>query len=205
MCLVNALAALSDPACAATSRRYDLRSHLDDLPCARIRLAPKAIRHHHNGVLIEHNGLAIHLCTGKGFAYRHYLDSRNHFLAMAASVNPKPAVASSISDHENKPWKYIGYRTFTSFIASDNDFFILRRFSTLAVRVLLVLQDELSELEDQLAIIDARLSDPLAPDVHNGSFRQETSELRLELIREIDQKLRSYSEFHPSSHPRNGY
>jgi hypothetical protein len=124
---------------------------------------------------------------------------------MAASVDPTPAVAPPLSDYEKKPWKYIGYRSFTSFIASDNDFFILRRFSTLAVRVLLALQDELAELEDQLATIDARLSDPLAPDVHNGSFRQETSEMRLELIREIDRKLRSYSEFYPSDGTHNGH
>lgn len=96
-------------------------------------------------------------------------------------------------DRNRKPWKYIGYSGFSSFIASDNDFFVLRRFSAVTVRVLLALQDELSELEGQLTTIDEKLSEPCAPDIHNGSFRQETSELRLELIRELDSKLRAYS------------
>lgn len=57
------------------------------------------------------------------------------------------------SDYHKKPWKYAGYRDFSSFVASDNNFFILRRFSTLSARVLLALQDELVELEDQLNVI----------------------------------------------------
>jgi hypothetical protein len=113
---------------------------------------------------------------------------------MAAALKAsKTLPVYSNSEQQKKPWKHIGYRGFTSFITSDNDFFILRRFSTLTARVLLSLQDELSELEEQLTVIDARLSDPLAEDIHNGSFREETSETRLELIREVDRKLRSYS------------
>lgn len=50
-------------------------------------------------------------------------------------------------DRKKQPWKYIGYRGFCKFVASDDDFFVLRRFSTLSSRVLLALQDELSELE----------------------------------------------------------
>lgn len=93
----------------------------------------------------------------------------------------------------NKPWKDIGYRGFCEFVDSDHDFFLLRRFGNLSVRVLLALQDELCELEAQLQILESRLSDPLAEDVHNGSFREETSESRLALIQEIDKKLRAYS------------
>ena len=113
---------------------------------------------------------------------------------MAASARAsKDSPAYSESERAKKSWKYVGYQGFTSFVASDNDFFVLRRFSTLAARVLLALQDELVELEEQLVIIDAHLSDPLAPDLHNGSFRQEMSEPRLDLIKHIDRKLRAYS------------
>jgi hypothetical protein len=56
-------------------------------------------------------------------------------------------------DYHRKPWKYAGYRDFASFVASDDSFFVLRRFSTLSARVLLALQDELVELEDQLNTI----------------------------------------------------
>jgi hypothetical protein len=96
-------------------------------------------------------------------------------------------------DRSKKPWKYIGYRGFCDFVASDNDFFILRRFSALTTRVLLALQDELVELETQLSVLESQLSEKLAPDVHNGSFRQETQKRRLDLIRGIDGKLRAYS------------
>jgi len=97
-----------------------------------------------------------------------------------------------------KPWKYVGYRGFCEFIASDDDFFVLRRFSALTSRVLLALQDELVELETQLSFLESRLSDQSAPDVHNGSFRQETQSSRLKLVREIDNKLRAYSISHNS-------
>lgn len=98
------------------------------------------------------------------------------------------------SELNRKPWKYVGYRGFCEFVTSDNDFFVLRRFSELTARVLLALQDELSELESQLSILESQLSSISAPDVHNGSFREETSETRLNLIHEIDKKLRSYSQ-----------
>ena len=98
------------------------------------------------------------------------------------------------SDRESQPWKYIGYCGFCRFIASDDDFFIFRKFSNLTARVLLALQDELSELESQLQQIDTQLSLVSAANVHNGSFRQESSQPRLDLIREIDLKLRAYNE-----------
>lgn len=104
-----------------------------------------------------------------------------------------------ITSHElnRKRWKYIAYRGFCEFVASDNDFFILRRFSQLTAQVLLALQGELSELEAQLCILETYLSSKSGPDVHSGSFREETQETRLELVREIDTKLRSYSQDRP--------
>jgi uncharacterized protein (DUF983 family) len=93
-----------------------------------------------------------------------------------------------------KPWKYVGYRDFCAFVTSDDDFFVLRTFSGLSARVLLALQDELSELEGQLEVHEKDIMAQSAPDVHNGSFRSESSEIRLDLIREIDQKLRAYNE-----------
>lgn len=60
----------------------------------------------------------------------------------------------SQQDCENQPWIYIGYRGFCKFIASDDDFFIFRKFGNLSARVLLALQDELSELEGQLEEIE---------------------------------------------------
>ncbi|RYP88543.1 hypothetical protein DL769_000239 [Monosporascus sp. CRB-8-3] len=51
---------------------------------------------------------------------------------------------------QRKPWKFVGYKRYADFISSDDDFFILRRFSSLNVRVALALQDQISVLEEQL-------------------------------------------------------
>jgi hypothetical protein len=91
-------------------------------------------------------------------------------------------------------WKHIGYRGFCKFHVSDDDFFILRRFSELTSRVLLAMQDELSEREDELNALELQLSSESAKDMHNGSFRQEGSKERLALIHAIEQRLRSYNE-----------
>ena len=112
---------------------------------------------------------------------------------MASETSPQPDTRQNSTYYDKKQWKYVGYREYSTFLTSDNDFLLLRRFSTITLRVLLALQDELSELEEQLNTIDERLADPKAPDVHNGSFREETSEVRLEIIKEIHSKLKAYS------------
>ncbi|KAF1958522.1 hypothetical protein CC80DRAFT_491069 [Byssothecium circinans] len=95
-------------------------------------------------------------------------------------------------DFKRKQWKYVGYRGFSAFLASDNDFLILRRFSKLATRSLLALQDELAELEDQLETLEDQLMQSAGPEVHHGSFRQETQDVRVALSEEIQNKLRVY-------------
>lgn len=94
----------------------------------------------------------------------------------------------------NKPWKYLGYEEYSSFISSDDDFFVVRRFSTLTARVILALQDQLSELEEELAILEKSLKRFDSPAVHNGSFREETKVERAGLLMRINKRLREYSE-----------
>ncbi|KAI5358521.1 hypothetical protein Slin15195_G109690 [Septoria linicola] len=74
-----------------------------------------------------------------------------------------------------KPWKYIGYRTFSRLISAADDLFILRRFGTLTARALLALQDEIVVLEEMLEQLETAVSRRDAPDAHNGSFREENS------------------------------
>lgn len=95
---------------------------------------------------------------------------------------------------QQKPWKYLGYEAYAQFIASDDDFFILRRFSYLTARVLLSLQDELLVHEDELAAIEVAVRKEDL-DVHNGAFRsdRETEPKRKELVRVIATKLKEYS------------
>ncbi|KAF2658978.1 hypothetical protein K491DRAFT_651838 [Lophiostoma macrostomum CBS 122681] len=93
-----------------------------------------------------------------------------------------------------KPWKTIGYRGYSTFLASDNDFLVFRRFGTLNTRVLLLLQDEISVLEQKLEDLDITHSQPAATDIHNGSFRQEVLPERRALLLEVHKKIREYNE-----------
>lgn len=100
---------------------------------------------------------------------------------------------------DRQPWKFIGYKGYTEFITSDNDFLILRRFETLSTRVVLSLQDEISELEERLEDCDAKYSDRNFRDVNNGTFRDELSD-RKELLQIIADKISRYSRYSDLDH-----
>ena len=90
-----------------------------------------------------------------------------------------------------QPWKYIGYKVFSHWIASSDEFFHIRRFDALNARVVLFLQDEISQLEEELENLD----DPSKQQnlVNNGSFRKDPLEDRKILIGDILKKLEQYS------------
>ena len=87
----------------------------------------------------------------------------------------------------------MGYHNFSQFISSDNDFFVLRRFDTLHARVLLGLQDKLSQVDERLEAIETRHRQEDVSDVHNGSFRQEKLQERKNLLVKARGMLRTYS------------
>ena len=99
----------------------------------------------------------------------------------------------SKKDIDEKPWKYIGYRRYTEFLSTENDFLIFRRFSTVSTRVALMLQHQVSVLESKLNNLDTQYSKKDAIDVHNGSFRDDEDD-RLEVLEELRLKLLDYSE-----------
>ena len=103
----------------------------------------------------------------------------------------------SQQDIDEKPWKYTGYQSFSTFIASDNDFLVFRRFGILSARVLLSLQDQLSCVEEDLEICEKRVRGKDVPDIHNGSFRQESQEDRKDLVCRAQRLLREYSQSSP--------
>ena len=75
----------------------------------------------------------------------------------------------------------------------------------MSARVLLGLQDQLSRLEENLEVLEGRAREKVAPDVHNGSFRQETQEDREDLICQAQRLLREYSQswsFYPALNER---
>lgn len=112
-----------------------------------------------------------------------------------ASVDPANVITQE--DIERKPWKYVGYRGYTKLVASEDDFFILRRFNTISIRIALHLQDEIAVLENELAEIDERNSRKDSEDVHNGSFRQDQND-RTAVLNKTRQRLLKYSEFDKS-------
>jgi hypothetical protein len=98
---------------------------------------------------------------------------------------------------QENPRKYIGYRVFSRWMASDQAFFNLRRFGTLNTRVLLSMQDEIVELEDRINFMDEEYSRrDYTEEVDNGTFRDDPFGDRRELITKIlPEKLARYSEY----------
>lgn len=119
--------------------------------------------------------------------------NRSSTTAIASSE----AARDSPTDEEilRRPWKYIGYKGYSSFLASEDEFFIIRRFDVLNVRISLSLQDELSVLEDELSKIDREYSKrDAAVVVNNGTLRPDQQD-RVELLNKIERKIRHYSKF----------
>lgn len=82
-------------------------------------------------------------------------------------------------------------------MAADQEFFIVRRFGALNTRVILALQDEITQYEQRLDMIDMEYSRK-AKDLstNNGSFRFDPSNERREMIRAIlPDKLLKYNQF----------
>ena len=109
--------------------------------------------------------------------------SQNH------TLNGKPTAEKV----EAKYWRDSGYQSFSKFVASDNDFFVLRRFSALTARILLNLQDQLSQQEEKLDALEKSLRQEDATDTHNGTFRLERSEERKGVVTAAQDLLVKYS------------
>ncbi|KAM7207185.1 hypothetical protein V8F20_002451 [Naviculisporaceae sp. PSN 640] len=112
--------------------------------------------------------------------------------AQPRSSNEKDAPLTQ-EDFVQKPWKYIGYKEFARYISSGDDFLALRRFDRVHSRLLLMLQDQVVELESELDAIDARLSKRTAPDLDNGSIRNDVQERR-EVLEKLHRRVREYDD-----------
>lgn len=120
-----------------------------------------------------------------------------------APIEPLPLPRSltypdfSREEARDNPRKYSGYRVFSRWMASDQAFFILRRFGTLNTRVLLAMQDEIVELEEKLNFMDEEYSrKDFISNVDNGTFRDEPFADRRELVTKIlPEKLARYSKY----------
>lgn len=92
-----------------------------------------------------------------------------------------------------KPWKFEGYPAFSKWMASSNDFFLLRRFGALNARVLLMMQDKISRKELELEALDEQAR--IGPDDlgDSSSFGYEPWPERERLLHELKALLKEYS------------
>ena len=79
--------------------------------------------------------------------------------------------------------------------ASDDDFFVLRRFGELSARVLLRLQDRIVILEEDLQRIDNMCQEN---GYNNGTFRYDDNSDRQRLLDELTSRLEQYRRCHHS-------
>lgn len=116
-------------------------------------------------------------------------------MASAPTSPPKlPRPQLTPDEIKKKPSRFIGYKGFSEWFASDSDHFVVRRFDTLSARVILSLQWEISKLETKLSELDYKRSHQTAKDLHNGSFEADDDERR-DHLRSIQAKLAEYSVF----------
>ena len=73
--------------------------------------------------------------------------------------------------------------------ASDDDFFVVRRFGELSARVLLRLQDRIVEIEEELQRMDEWCR---TNDADNGTFRGDPIDGRKLLMDEVTSRLEQY-------------
>lgn len=101
--------------------------------------------------------------------------------------------------HEGKEHRYKGYSAFSSLLSSDKDAFVVRKFGSLHVRTILLLQDEITQLEDRLAQIDEEVAVDQQDDYlcHNGSFRGDKMwhHERYDIVNHLATLLEKYGQF----------
>ena len=96
---------------------------------------------------------------------------------------------------ENVNWQYQGYPALTKWMASSNDFFVLRRFSPLQVRCLLFLQNEIAKRNQAIETWDsyARKQPYQTQEGGCGSLSDDPYPQRLALIQQALPLIQQYS------------
>lgn len=104
---------------------------------------------------------------------------------------------NSLDQETTNPRKHIGYRVFSRLVASDQAFFVLRKFGTLNARVALALQDKIVQLEEELNEHDNYNSGQEVPDDYsNASLRGDDDSRRDKIVQELlPEKLAQYNAF----------
>lgn len=106
----------------------------------------------------------------------------------------------SDEDKRNHAYKFMGYPDFCKWMASDNDFFLIRRFGELNARVLLKLQFDITRLEGDLQTLDRKCAEDPDYDERNHSFAWDEGspkygQARLVILDKLKPLLRDYSKY----------
>ena len=81
-----------------------------------------------------------------------------------------------------------------TWMASDDDFFVIRRFGKASARVILLMQHEIAQVEEALYTEDAKCLDEKGD---NGTFHGDPRQKRRFLIEDLARRLERYRECLP--------
>lgn len=79
-----------------------------------------------------------------------------------------------------------------TWMSSDDDFFVLRRFGEVGARVLLSMQDQIAKLEEELQQQDNFCKSASKELADNGTFRNDRNLRRIEIINHLSYMLERY-------------
>ncbi|KAK5173135.1 uncharacterized protein LTR77_003257 [Saxophila tyrrhenica] len=109
---------------------------------------------------------------------------------------PQPSAPTEDEIKAGDSWHHLGYPAFVRWMASSNDFFVLRRFSRLSARCLLYQQNEIARLEKDLDDWDdlARKTDPddQVGRLSSDRIEQDPLQERAEILRQLIPLLKAY-------------
>ncbi|KAF2132947.1 hypothetical protein P153DRAFT_309790, partial [Dothidotthia symphoricarpi CBS 119687] len=117
------------------------------------------------------------------------------------SLSPLNTTSSVMVDEKAKrdqAWKFEGYKAFSKWMASEDDFFVFRRFESLNAGTILWMQDHISQLESRLHQIhkDIEESKP-EQSLKNCSFRWDAKYMqeRNMIMSELSRQLLHYNQY----------
>jgi hypothetical protein len=114
-------------------------------------------------------------------------------LSAPATASVRPPIDDQM--RRDNPWKYDGYKAFSEWMASENDFFLFRRFESLNANTILYLQHRISGLENRLHEIHRTVEESTEEKWKNSSLGWDANHMpeRLQIMDELSCLLLHYS------------
>ncbi|KAF2026143.1 hypothetical protein EK21DRAFT_92684 [Setomelanomma holmii] len=134
--------------------------------------------------------------TAKGAQY----PPSSTFIQMQPFPQPPQGSHSPVEEQIklSMPWKYEGYQAISKWMASDDDFFVFRRFESLNADTILWMQDHIARLETELKAMHKLVADSkLEQNLRNDSHRWDEQHMprRTQIMGELSRQLLHYNQF----------